>query len=228
LKQSNAVRDRLDPTAASDGVSLESLRWEAIGPKTRALIEEAVGVIGVVAAADPVDIDVEALNALSPEMIEKRVKEIEKTLSRRLSRMRSDPRFIALGERLEALKRRAEEGLLSSIDFLKALLVQARETTEQERAYGIEPIDEVELRKGALTELFLESRSPQTPDIIRRLVDRIDEVVRAITGDFSGWQETHSGKKRVEKAVLDILLSFQLHGDGELREKVHAYIRSNY
>jgi hypothetical protein len=86
----------------------------------------------------------------------------------------------------------------------------------------------VELRKGALTELFLASRNPQTPDIVRRLVDRIDEVVRAITGDFSGWQETHSGKKRVEKAVLDILLSFQLHGDAELRERVHAYIRSNY
>jgi type I restriction enzyme R subunit len=205
-----------------------SLRWEAIGPKTRALIEEAVGVLGVVAAAAPVDIDVEALQSLTPEMIQKRVKEIEKSLTARLRRMQSDPRFIALGERLEALKRRAEEGLLSSIDFLKELLVLARETTEQERASGIEPIDEVELRKGALTELFLASRNPQTPDIVRRLVDRIDEVVRAITGDFSGWQETHSGKKRVEKAVLDILLSFQLHGDGELRERVHAYIRSNY
>ena len=211
----------------SDGASI-ALRWEAIGPKTRALIEASVGVSGVVVAADPVEIGVESLESLSPEMVERRVKEIERSLSRRLARIKSDPRFIPLGDRLEALKKKAEDGLLSSIDFLKALLSLARETAESERAAGIEPAEDPRDRKGALTELFSEARTAQTPDVLRRLVDRVDEVVRAITSDFTGWQETHQGKQRVEKAVLGILLDYQLHGDGDLREKVHAYIRANY
>jgi len=52
----------------------------------------------------------------------KKSKEIEIKVSQRLRRHMHDPRFKALSERLEALKERHEQGLLTSVEFLKTLL----------------------------------------------------------------------------------------------------------
>ncbi len=69
-----------------------------------------------------------------------------------LRKHRKCPKFIELGERLEKMKERYEQGLLHSLDFLKELLTLAREVVEAEKQ--VDPEDEQDKAKVALTELF--------------------------------------------------------------------------
>lgn len=63
-----------------------------------------------------------------------------------------DPKFIKLGEKLEILREKHEQGLVTSIEFLKLLLELAKEAAQAEK----EVVPEQEVDKGiaALTELF--------------------------------------------------------------------------
>lgn len=54
-----------------------------------------------------------------------------------------------------------------------------RETPEEE---------DIDRGKAALTELFEEARNGDTPVMVKRVVDDIDEIVRAVR--FDGWQAT--------------------------------------
>jgi type I restriction enzyme R subunit len=84
------------------------------------------------------DLDTLVLDADLPEAVlgapdpRGKAKEIEIKVARRLRKRMHDPRFKALSERLEALKERHEQGLLLSIDFLKALLELARDVVAAE------------------------------------------------------------------------------------------------
>ena len=118
-------------------------------------------------------------------------KEIEIKVSRWLRKRLHDPRFKDLGERLEALKERHEQGLLTSVEFLKELLNLARDVVSAERAAP--PIAREEQGKAALTQLFEEARNPETPIIVERVVNDIDEIVRIVR--FDGWQSTHAGER---------------------------------
>ena len=51
---------------------------------------------------------------------EKKAREIEIKLIARLRRHLGNPKFTALGERLEKIKERHEQGFLTSLEFLKA------------------------------------------------------------------------------------------------------------
>ena len=108
----------------------------------------------------------------------KKAKEIEIKVARWLRKRLHDPRFKELSERLEALKEKHEQGLLLSIDFLKALLDLARDVVAAEQA--AEPIGDEELGKAALTELFEEAKNEKTPIMVERVVNDIDEIVRYV------------------------------------------------
>ena len=84
-------------------------------------------------------------------------KEIDIKVSRRLRKHLHDPPFKALAERLEELRQRHEQGLLISVEFLKALLDLAKDVVATEQASP--PIEQEERGKAALTELQ-RSRSP--------------------------------------------------------------------
>ena len=126
---------------------------------------------------------------------EKKSKEIEIKVAERLRRHLHDPRIRALGERLEELRRKHEQGLLASIEFLKSLLELARDVVEAERT--VEPATPEEHGKAALTELFEEARNDRTPVMVKRIVDDIDEIVRHVR--FEGWQTTHAGEREVKR-----------------------------
>ena len=64
---------------------------------------------------------------------DKKAKEIEIKVARRLRKRLHDPRFKELGERLEDLKQRHEQGLLVSVEFLKELLELARDVVAAEQ-----------------------------------------------------------------------------------------------
>ncbi|MEQ9097107.1 MAG: hypothetical protein RIE32_12680 [Phycisphaerales bacterium] len=111
-----------------------------------------------------------------------------------------------------------------SIDFLKALLDLAKDVVRMERETPEE--EEIDQGRTALTELFEEARNGETPIMVKRVVDDIDEIVRAIR--FDGWQDTHAGEREVKIALRKTLLKYKLHQDNELFERAYGYIREYY
>jgi type I restriction enzyme R subunit len=201
------------------------LLWHRLGAKTIELIHENVHVDAVRDDLDTWVLDAELLEAVlgNPDP-EKKAKEISVKLAVRLRRHAGNPQFKALGERLEDLKNRHQQGLLLSIDFLKELLALAKDVVKTERETPEE--EDIDRGKAALTELFEEARNGDTPVMVKRVVDDIDEIVRAVR--FDGWQDTHAGEREVKKALRQTLFRYKLHQDAELFEKAYGYIREYY
>lgn len=201
------------------------LLWHALGPKTIELIHEHVHVDAIRDDLDTLVLDADLLEAVlgSPDP-KRKAKEIEIKVSRWLRRRLHDPRFKPLGQRLEELKEKHEQGLLSSVEFLKALLDLARDVVAADQA--AEPMVKESLGKAALTELFEEARNEKTPIMVERVVNDIDEIVRYVR--FDGWQNTHAGEREVKLALRKTLFKYKLHQDQELFDRAYAYIRQYY
>ena len=80
--------------------------------------------------------------------------------------------------------------------------------------------------KAALTELFNEAKTAETPIMVERVVTDIDEIVRLVR--FPGWQDTLAGEREIKKALRKALFKYKLHADEELFEKAYNYIRQYY
>jgi type I restriction enzyme, R subunit len=87
-------------------------------------------------------------------------------------------KFTALGERLEKVKERHEQGFLTSLEFLKEMLELATEVVEAEKK--VDPAEERDRGKEALTELFKEVKGKNTHIIVERIVADIDEIVKKV------------------------------------------------
>jgi len=155
---------------------------------------------------------------------DQKARELSIKVAARLRRHLGNPRFRALSERLEALKERHEQGQLHSVEFLKQLLDLARELLEAEKETP--PEEDEDRGKAALTELFDEVRTADTPIVVERVVADIDEIVRYVR--FPGWQTTSAGEREVRKALRKTLFKYKLHQDLELFEKAFGYVRQYY
>ena len=201
------------------------LLWHTLGAKTIDLIHRHVHVEAVRDDLETLVLDADVLDAvLGTTDPDKKSKEIEIRVVERLRRHLGDPRFRALGERLEELRQKHEQGLLVSIEFLKSLLDLARDVVEAERT--VEPATPEERGKAALTELFEEARNDRTPVMVERVVNDIDEIVRHVR--FEGWQTTKAGEREVKNALRKTLFKYRLHQDQELFERAYGYIRQYY
>jgi type I restriction enzyme R subunit len=201
------------------------LLWHRLGAKTIELINRNVTV-------DPVRDDIEAL-VLDADILDsilkdanpsKKAREVEIKLIARLRKHAGNPKFKELGERLEKIRERHEQGLLNSLEFLKAILEVAKDTVATENQ--IDPEEEQDKALAALTELFNEVKSKQTHVIVERLVADIDGIVRQIR--FDGWQTTSSGEREVKQALRSALRKYKLHTDQDLFDKAYGYIRQYY
>jgi len=201
------------------------LLWHRFGAKTIELIHSNVRVAAVADDLDTLVLDAELLEAIlgAPDP-KKKAKEIEIKVTKRLRKHIHNPKFKALAERLEDLKNRHEQGQLHSIDFLKELLRLAEDVVTIERQ--VDPVEDEDRGKAALTELFEEAKSKDTPIIVERVVSDIDEIVRHVR--FEGWQSTHAGEREVKNALRKTLLKYRLHQDQDLFERAYDYIRSYY
>ena len=201
------------------------LLWHTLGAKTIDLIHRHVHVDAVRDDLDTLVLDADLLDAVlgTPDP-HKKSKEIEIEVANRLRRHMYDPRFRALGERLEELRQKHEQGLIVSIEFLKSLLDLARDVVEAERT--IEAATPEERGKAALTELFEEARNDRTPIMVERVVNDIDEIVRHVR--FEGWQTTHAGEREVKNALRKSLFKYRLHQDQELFDRAYGYIQQYY
>ncbi|PTQ70321.1 type I restriction endonuclease subunit R [Pseudomonas sp. GV071] len=200
------------------------LIWHSLGAKTIELIHQNVHVDAVRDDLDTLVLDADLLEAVLSNPDPKKAKEIEIKLNHRLRGHLGNPKFKKLSERLEALKDRFESGQVNSVEFLKQLLEIAKETLQAEKEM---PPDEDEDRgKAALTELFNEVKTDETPILVERVVADIDEIVRLVR--FPGWQGTQSGEREVKKALRKALFKYKLHADDELFEKSYSYVRQYY
>jgi type I restriction enzyme R subunit len=201
------------------------LLWHALGAKTLELIHEHVHVYAVRDDLETLVMDAEVLQEfVASGDPEHKAREVEIKIIARLRRHKSDPRFIALGQRLEELKDRLQQGLLTSLEYLKLLLDLAREVLQAEK--GVDTEQERDRAKAALTELFEETRGVDTPVVVERIVNDIDQIVRIVR--FPGWQSTIAGEREVKLALRKTLWKYKLHQDQDLFDRAYAYIREYY
>ena len=204
---------------------LGALLWHSLGAKTIELIHQNVHVDAVRDDLDDIVLDADLVEALfdSPNP-GKKAQEIQIKVAQRLRKHMHNPRFRQLSERLESLKARHEAGQLNSVEFLKHLLDLAKDLLAAEKETP--PEEDEDRGKAALTELFQEVRSADTPVIVERIVAKIDEIVRIVR--FPGWQTTTSGERQVRIALRRTLFDFKLHQDAELFDKAYGYIKQYY
>lgn len=200
------------------------LIWHSLGAKTIELIHQNVHVDAVRDDLDTLVLDADLLEAVLSNPDPKKAKEIEIKLKRRLRGHSGNPRFKKLSERLDTLRDRFESGQVNSVEFLKQLLEIAKETLLAEK--DVPPEENEDRGKAALTELFNEIKTSETPIIVERVVADIDEIVRLVR--FPGWQGTQAGEREVKKALRKALFKYKLHADEELFTKAYNYIRQYY
>lgn len=202
------------------------LLWSALGPKTMELVHNNMDV------GDAVE-DIDSIITMDAELIDdfiqhndlkKVTKKVEIDLVARINKHSKDPKFVKLGEKLEELRLRHEQGLVNSIEFLKMLLNLAREAAAAEKE--VVPEEEIDKGKAALTELFEGVRNENTPIIVKRVVDDIDEIVKYVR--FPGWQDTSTGRQDVKKALRQtVWIKYKIH-DKELFDKAYEYVEQYY
>jgi type I restriction enzyme, R subunit len=201
-----------------------ALVWAALGPEVIKMIHENTDITRIRDDIDELIMDEHAVFTLTEKEQEKRARQLEINLMGRL-RGHGDPKFVALGERLEKLRQDYEAGVIKAIDWLKGLLDAAKQAVHLERELDEKVVTE-EDNIQALTKLFLETRPDSTPKVIQDIVEQIDKIVKATR--FDGWQKSNSGPREIQKALLVTLAQFGLGKDKELFTKAYAYIEEHY
>lgn len=206
---------------ASDNIG--KLLWMTLGAQTTQLIHENLHV-GEMHTLEEFVLDADVIEEIFNNPDPKKVKKLEKILLKRFKKHAGNPKFKSLSERLEELRDKAERGLISSIEFVKELCKLAKETLQAEK----EMEEQLQERspKAALSELFLELKTDQTPAVVERIVNDIDSIVRVVR--FPGWQETTGGEREIQKSLRKALLKYKLHTDQLLFERAYAYIKEYY
>jgi type I restriction enzyme R subunit len=201
------------------------LLWHALGAKTVELINENIHLESVRDDIETLVLDAQVLEEILGDIEPgKRAKEVEIKLVARLRRHPGNPKFKELGERLEKVKERHEQGLLTSLEFLKQILEIAKDVVEAERE--TDPEEERDRAREALTELFTEARNGNTHIIVERVVADIDDIVKKVR--FPDWQRTSQGERLVQRELRKTLLKYKLHTDQDLFDRAYAYIRQYY
>jgi type I restriction enzyme R subunit len=200
------------------------LLWHALGAQTTALIHDHIEVSGINQDMEEMILDAEVIDELMNKKDPKQVDRVLKILISRLHKHGNHPTFKRLSERLDALRAKAEQGLINSIEFIKELCQLAKETVQAEK--GTESAVEQKSAKAALTELFLELKTDTTPAIVERIVNDIDEIVRVVR--FDGWQNSTVGEREVKRELRKVLWTKYQIKDEDLFNRAYDYIKEYY
>jgi len=202
------------------------LIWAALGAKTIELVHQNVTVETVREDMEILKLEADLIDEFFEynKDAKKRIKELEIDLVARIRKHGGEQRFIKLGERLEELREKHEQGLITSIEFLKMLLELAKEAAQAEKE--VVPEDELDKGKAALTELFNSIKNERTPIIVERIVNDIDAIVKIVR--FDGWQNTTAGKQEVTKALRSVVWIKYKIKDDDVFKKAYNYIEMYY
>ena len=203
-----------------------ALIWASLGAKTIELVHQNVTVGEANENMDILAMDADLIDDFLEKQkdLEKATKKVEINLVAKILSHSNDQRFMLLGEKLEALREKHEQGLITSIEFLKRLLELAKEAAQAEK----EVVPEQEIDKGiaALTDLFNGIKNRNTPVIVERIVADIDNIVKIVR--FDGWQNTTAGKQEVKKALRSVVWIKYKIKDKDVFDKAYNYIEQYY
>ena len=206
---------------ASDNVG--KMLWLALGAQTTQLIHENIHV-GEVHTLDEFVLDADVIENIFNNPDPKKIKQLEKDLIQRFKKHGGNAEFKKLSKRLEELRDKAEKGLITSIEFVKELCAIAKDTVSAEK--DLQQEVQEKSPKAALTDLFLELKTDETPAVVERIVTDIDAIVRIV--NFPGWQNTTGGEREVQKSLRKALLKYKLHKDQVLFDRAYGYIKEYY
>lgn len=206
-----------------------SLIWTILGPKTIELIHSNIEAIDIGGSLEDLVINSEVVEAVIEDAKndKRKIVEIEKMLRLRLSKHSNNPEYRKLAEKLDELRQKMQENLISSIDFLKELLRMAQQVLEVEKAEN-QPEDKRQKAKAALTELFESVKSEDTPIIVEHVVNDIDEKVVSIVRKFNNAFSTITGQNEIKKQLRSILWIKYKIKDNEVFEKAYSYVEMYY
>ena len=93
---------------------------------------------------------------------------------------------------------------------------------------NIEPEDNRQKARAALTELFESIKNAGTPIIVENVVNDIDNQIVSIVRNFNDAFKTVTGKREVQKQLRSILwLKYKIK-DQEVFDKAYRYIEMYY
>lgn len=201
------------------------LIWAALGPKTIELVHQNIDVVGVQDDLEILELDAELIDDfIRHHDMTKVTRRLEIDLVARIRKHDKSKRFQKLGERLEDLREKHEQGLVTSVEFLKMLIDMAKEARAAEKE--VVPEEEEDKGKAALTELFEGVRNEKTPIIVENIVNEIDSIVKVAR--FDGWQATTQGVNEIKKQLRTILWVRYKLKDQALFDKAYSYIEMYY
>ena len=199
------------------------LLWHVLGAKTLDLIHEHIHVDAVRDDLDTLVMDADFLEGLLAGNDPEKAKEIESRsapASGGMATTRASSPWASgwRSSRIVGAGGADQPGISQAVARHRSRGAPGR--------HEVEPEEERQSAKAALTDLFHETRTEATPTIIERIVNDIDEIVRLVR--FPGWQSTSASEREVKQAMRRTLLKDQLHRDQELFDKAYGYIREYY
>lgn len=204
-----------------------ALIWAALGAKTLELVHEGVTVAGIHPDAEILELSADLIDQFfekNRDKVKVTAKRVEINLVARIGKHGDNPIFIKLGDRLEELREKHAQGLVTSIEFLKLLLDIAKDLLKAEKETPPKP--EQEKGIAALTELFSSVKNANTPIIVERIVKDIDNIVKIVR--FPGWQNTSTGRDEIKKQLRKIIWAQYKIKDSEVFNKAYKYIEMYY
>lgn len=210
-------------------VSGGNLIWTLLGAKTIEIIHRNIDTIDIGTALEDLVVDAEVIDSVmnDEKKIQKKIVEVEKMLKLRLGEHKNNPNFKKFAEKLDELRERMEQSLISSIDFLKQLLEMAHDILEEEKKVE-QPQDKRAQARAALTDLFQSIKSEKTPVVVENVVNDIDNEVVNIVRQFNDAFKSITAQREIKKKLRSILWIKYSIKDNEVFEKAYQYIEMYY
>lgn len=210
-------------------VSGGNLIWTLLGAKTIEIIHRNIETIDIGTPLEDLVVDSDVIDAVleDEKAREKKIVEIEKMLRLRLGEHKGNPNFKKFAEKLDELRERMTQNLINSIDFLKQLLVLAKDLLEEEKKKA-EPQDKRAQARAALTDLFQSIKTEETPIIVEQVVNDIDNEVVNIVRQFNDAFQSVTARREIKKKLRSILwVKYQIK-DNDVFERAYQYIEMYY
>lgn len=224
------------------------LLWHRLGAKTLAMVHSHIGPVtvtgstkeAVVADAGTIAklLDDPEFALIKRDVEDKTAQQVLDSITKRLQ-ARIDGKtgdhdvWKSLAERLDNLRERAIGQAQVALDWLRELLVAARdlalaERVEDERGRpGLDALPPLtDPHVGALTQIFVEYAPQDTPVLIGRIVEQVDAIARQVC--HPGWVSKPASIRDVRIALRKTLKQNGLEHDGDLFDRAYAYIEQHY
>jgi type I restriction enzyme R subunit len=206
-----------------------SLIWTLLGAKTIEIIHNSIDSINIGTPLEDLVVNADIIDqAITEAEAKKRTIELEQVLRLRLQTHSGDINYKPFVEKLEELRERMEQSLETSIDFLKQLLVLAKDLLKAEKKVMDDPIDRRYQARAALTELFESIKTPETPIIVENVVNDIDKEIVAIVRKFSDAFKSVTAQREIKQKLRTILWIKYGLKDQEVFDKAYSYIEQYY